>query len=243
MNRIPLLGVNIDHVASVRQARKTLYPEPLHAALIAESAGADGITVHLREDRRHIQERDIDLLQQTIQTRLNLEIGATAEMLNYALLIRPTYCCLVPERRHELTTEGGLDIIRQQANLTQACERLQASGITVSLFIDPDLTQIKAALNTGAKFIELHTGNFAEATTLDAKKFELQRIIQAAEFATNAGITVNAGHGLHYHNVSVIAKIPQVHELNIGHAIISRAIFVGLYTAVKEMKELILNAR
>ncbi len=237
-----LLGVNIDHVATLRQARGTRYPEPLHAALLAEEAGADGITLHLREDRRHIQERDVRLLVQILQTRMNFEIAVTEEMLCLAEQIKPAHVCLVPERREELTTEGGLDVAGQQDKIKAACQRLGRLGIDVSLFIDPDADQIDAAIACGAPTIELHTGAYAEAQSVSAQTHELQRIITAADYAAHK-LVVNAGHGLHYHNVQAIAQIKAMNELNIGHAIVAHALFVGFKAAVKEMKDLMIQAR
>ncbi|MDO8329369.1 MAG: pyridoxine 5'-phosphate synthase [Fluviicoccus sp.] len=236
-----LLGVNIDHVATLRQARGTRYPEPLHAALLAEEAGADGITLHLREDRRHIQERDVRLLKQMLQTRMNLEIAVTDEMLAFAESVQPEHVCLVPERREELTTEGGLDVVGQMERIAAACDRLGSAGMDVSLFIDPDTVQIEAAIACGAPTIELHTGAYAEATG-SRQELELRRIVEAVRLAQGR-IVVNAGHGLHYHNAAAIAAIPEIHELNIGHAIVAHALFVGFKDAVREMKELILRAR
>lgn len=237
------LGVNIDHVATVRQARGSQYPEPVHAALLAEQAGADGITVHLREDRRHIQDRDVFLLRQTIQTRLNFEMGVTDEMLAIAQQLKPHFCCLVPEKRQELTTEGGLDVAGQFSKIAEAVTSLQRDNILVSLFIDADFAQIDATARAGAPFIEIHTGAYADATCPKVQRAELERIRAAAEYATSLGITVNAGHGLHFHNVQAIAAIPQMYELNIGHALIARAIFTGLGPAVNEMKRLMVEAR
>ncbi len=232
-----LLGVNIDHVATLRQARGTRYPDPVKAALDAEEAGADGITLHLREDRRHIQERDVRLLRDVLQTRMNLEVALTAEMLAFAQEIRPEHVCLVPERREELTTEGGLDVLGQVQRIRDAIAALPASE--VSLFIDPELQQIQAAKDCGAPVIELHTGRYAEAETQEGQASELQRLAKAVEFATGLGLVVNAGHGLHYHNVQPIAALPGINELNIGHAIVAHAVFVGFKQAVKEMAELI----
>ncbi len=237
------LGVNIDHVATVRQARGSQYPEPVHAALLAEQAGADGITVHLREDRRHIQDRDVFLLRDTIQTRLNFEMGVTDEMLGIALQLKPHFCCLVPEKRQELTTEGGLDIVGQLSKIDTAVKTLAAENILVSLFIDADFKQIEAVAKVGAPYIEIHTGAYADATCPKVQKVELERIRAAAEYAASLGIIVNAGHGLHFHNVQPIAAIPQMYELNIGHALIARAIFTGLGPAVTEMKRLMVEAR
>ncbi|RAU35742.1 MULTISPECIES: pyridoxine 5'-phosphate synthase [Pseudomonas] len=232
-----LLGVNIDHVATLRQARGTRYPDPVKAALDAEEAGADGITLHLREDRRHIQERDVRLLRDLLQTRMNLEVALTPEMLAFAQEIRPEHVCLVPERREELTTEGGLDVLGQVQRIRDAIAALPASE--VSLFIDPDLQQIQAAKDSGAPVIELHTGRYAEAETQEAQAHELQRLARAVEFATGLGLVVNAGHGLHYHNVQPIAALPGINELNIGHAIVAQAVFVGFKQAVRDMAELI----
>ncbi|NMY92514.1 pyridoxine 5'-phosphate synthase [Pseudomonas oryzihabitans] len=232
-----LLGVNIDHVATLRQARGTRYPDPVKAALDAEEAGADGITLHLREDRRHIQERDVRLLRDLLQTRMNLEVALTPEMLAFAQEIRPEHVCLVPERREELTTEGGLDVLGQVQRIRDAIAALPASEM--SLFIDPDLQQIQAAKDSGAPVIELHTGRYAEAETQEAQAHELQRLARAVEFATGLGLVVNAGHGLHYHNVQPIAALPGINELNIGHAIVAQAVFVGFKQAVREMAELI----
>lgn len=237
------LGVNIDHVATVRQARGSQYPEPVHAALVAEQAGADGITVHLREDRRHIQDRDVFLLRDTIQTRLNFEMGVTDEMLGIALKLKPEFCCLVPEKRQELTTEGGLDIVGQFSKIDNAVKTLAADNILVSLFIDADFKQIDAVAKAGAPYIEIHTGAYADATCPKIQRAELERIRAAAEYAASLGIIVNAGHGLHFHNVQAIAAIPQMYELNIGHALIARAIFTGLGPAVAEMKRLMVEAR
>ncbi len=232
-----LLGVNIDHVATLRQARGTRYPDPVKAALDAEEAGADGITLHLREDRRHIQERDVRLLRELLQTRMNLEVALTAEMLAFAREIRPEHVCLVPERREELTTEGGLDVLGQVQRIRDAIAALPASE--VSLFIDPDLQQIQAAKDSGAPVIELHTGRYAEAETPEEQAHELQRLTKAVEFAAGLGLVVNAGHGLHYHNVQAIAALPGINELNIGHAIVAHAVFVGFKQAVAEMAQLI----
>ncbi|KKO44410.1 pyridoxine 5'-phosphate synthase [Arsukibacterium ikkense] len=237
------LGVNIDHVATLRQARGTSYPEPLHAALLAEQAGADGITVHLREDRRHIIDRDVFLLRQTLSTRLNFEMAVTDEMLNIAGKLKPHFCCLVPEKRQELTTEGGLDVAGQLSRMTDAVSQLATDNVLVSLFIDADHAQIAAAAASGAPFIEIHTGRYAEATDSKVQQAELARITEAAAYAASLGLTVNAGHGLHYHNVQPIAAIPQMYELNIGHAIVARAIFSGLAGAVTEMKRLMVEAR
>jgi pyridoxine 5-phosphate synthase len=238
-----LLGVNIDHIATIRQARGTRYPDPVQAAIEAEQAGADGITLHLREDRRHIQDRDVWLLKDILQTRMNLEMAVTEEMLDLAKRVKPAHCCLVPERREELTTEGGLNVADQSNAVTTACQRLTEAGIQVSLFIDPDFAQIDAAKTAGAPVIELHTGAYADATSTASQTAELQRIIQAAHYAHEQGLIVNAGHGLHFHNVTPIAAIPVINELNIGHALIARALFTGIGKAVSEMKAIMLRAR
>lgn len=237
------LGVNIDHIATIRNARGTHYPDPVHAADIAERAGADGITVHLREDRRHINDRDVRILKETINTRLNLEMAVTDEMLKIACEVKPTFCCLVPEKREELTTEGGLDVVSGLNNISHACKVLHESGITVSLFIDADKAQIDAAKQTGAEYIEIHTGQYAEATTEAQQILELERLKEGISYAHGLGLKVNAGHGLHYHNVKPIAAIEELIELNIGHAIIARAAFDGLDKAVKDMRSLMLEAR
>ena len=234
-----LLGVNIDHIATLRQARGTRYPEPVQAALVAEQAGADGITVHLREDRRHINDRDVELLAQTLQTRMNLEMAATEEMVGIACRIKPPHCCLVPEKREELTTEGGLDVAGNKAWIAQCCQRLGQAGIEVSLFIDADKAQIAAARECGAPAIEIHTGGYADAETVDAQQQELARIREGVAFALEQGLVVNAGHGLHYHNTLPIAEIPGINELNIGHSIIARAAITGLDEAVRSMRALI----
>lgn len=236
-----LLGVNIDHIATLRQARGTRYPDPVQAAIEAEQAGADGITVHLREDRRHIQERDVRLLAEVLQTRMNLEMAVTDEMLAFAGEIRPAHVCLVPERREELTTEGGLDVAGNQARVQEAVEELSGQGAEVSLFIDADPRQIEAAARVGAPVIELHTGHYADTTGAEQGE-ALKRIREGAAYARKLGLVVNAGHGLHYHNVEPIAAIPGIHELNIGHAIIARALFSGLATAVRDMRTLMLSA-
>ena len=241
--QLPLLGLNIDHVATLRQARGTLYPEPLHAALLAEQAGADSITLHLREDRRHIQDHDVLRLREVLQTRMNLEMAVTDEMIDFACRIKPHDCCLVPERREELTTEGGLDVAGQLERVHAACDRLRTAGIRVSLFIDADPRQVDAAVACEAPVIELHTGHYADATDDAAQKKILNDIIRVARDAADVGLQVNAGHGLHYHNVQAIAAIPQIEELNIGHAIIARAVFVGLPQAISEMKQLMRSAR
>jgi len=242
-NRPLSLGVNIDHVATVRQARGTRYPEPVHAALLAEQAGADSITLHLREDRRHIQNHDLETLAAVVQTHLNLEIAITGEMLDIACRVGPRDCCLVPERREELTTEGGLDVVSQLEAVARACRQLSESGIRVSLFVDPDKTQLDAALQAGATVVELHTGAYADAKDPAKREAELERIRSAALHGVAIGLEVNAGHGLNYHNVQPVAALPELKELNIGHAIISRAIFVGMVEAVREMKRLLVEAR
>lgn len=242
-NKIILLGVNIDHVATLRQARKTRYPDPVEAVYAAENGGADGITVHLREDRRHIQERDIEIIMQTLQTRLNLEMAVTDFMLDYAEKVMPQHCCLVPEKREELTTEGGLDVLSQEAKVSEATARLKNLGVEVSLFIDPDIQQIEAALRCSAPVIEIHTGAYADAKSETERHHELQRIIKAVHFADKAGLVVNAGHGLNYQNVQAIAAIAEINELNIGHGIVARAIFTGFECAVREMKRLMVEAR
>lgn len=238
-----LLGVNIDHVATLRQARGTRYPDPIQAAIEAELAGADSVTLHLREDRRHIQERDVEMLKGILQTRMNLEMAATEEMLAIAERIRPADCCLVPERREELTTEGGLDVAGQTGKLREACTRLAGSCVRVSLFVDPDPRQVEAAKAVGAPAIEIHTGHYADAKSAADRAVELDRIAKAAELGHALGLQVNAGHGLHYHNVEPIASLGQLRELNIGHAIVARALFTGLREAVGEMKRLMLQAR
>jgi len=237
------LGVNIDHIATVRNARGTHYPDPVQAAFVAEQAGADGITVHLREDRRHITDRDIALLRQTIQTRMNLEMAVTEEMVDIACQTRPHFCCLVPEKREEVTTEGGLDVAGQQTKINEAVARLQQANILVSLFIDPDFQQIDAAVTAKAPFIEIHTGAYAQAQDPEEVEKELERIRTAVSYAASKGLKVNAGHGLTYHNVQAIAALPEIYELNIGHAIIGRALFSGLADAVREMKQCLQDAR
>ena len=236
------LGVNIDHVATLRQARGTPYPRPVEAAVMAEQAGADSITVHLREDRRHIQDQDLLEIQEAMRTHMNLEMAVTEEMLGIAANLQPSDVCLVPESREELTTEGGLDVLGQQDKIKDACARLAEAGIRVSLFIDPDPAQLDAAVNVGAPVIELHTGSYADAEE-SLQQSELKRVVDAARHAADIGLVVNAGHGLHYGNVAAIARIEQIVELNIGHAIISRAVFDGLVTAVSEMKTRMLEAQ
>ena len=236
------LGVNIDHVATVRQARGTTYPSPVEAALVAEAAGADAITLHLREDRRHIQENDVVILRDRLKTRMNLESAVTEEMIAFACRIKPHDICLVPERREELTTEGGLDVIRHFQQVSAACKRLAEAGIRVSLFVDAQAGQIEAAVEAGAPVIELHTGRYADAATTEMQQVELETIRTMAAYAFGRGLQVNAGHGLHYENTVQIAAIPELSELNIGHAIVSRALFVGFAEAVREMKALIQQA-
>jgi pyridoxine 5-phosphate synthase len=233
------LGVNIDHVATIRQARGGVEPDPLAAAFIAEMAGADGITIHLREDRRHIQDRDLRLLRQAIKTRLNLEMAATDEMIGIALEVKPDMCTLVPEKRQELTTEGGLDVRLHISLITDAVRRLQDGGLVVSLFIDPDPDQIKAAARTGADYIEIHTGTFAEATDWKTEREELLKIENAVRLARKVELGVNAGHGLNYSNIKKITAIGGVEEFNIGHSIISKAVLVGLERAVRDMADLV----
>lgn len=237
-----LLGVNIDHIATLRQARGTHYPDPVKAAILAEAGGADGITVHLREDRRHIQERDVYLIKEVLETRLNLEMAVTENMLTFAEKLKPFYACFVPEKREELTTEGGLDITSDLSKFQTACSRLQKAGIEVSLFIDPEPKQIEAAHQCGAKIIEIHTGHYANATNKNTEKQALKRVIEATELGISLGLQVNAGHGLHYRNVQAIAQIPGMYELNIGHSIVSQSVFCGLQTAVQTMKRLIEQA-
>ncbi len=236
------LGVNIDHVATIRQSRGTIYPDPVTAAVIAEQSGADSITFHLREDRRHIQTRDCLLLKQMVQTKLNLEIAVTDEMLDFASELQPQDCCLVPEKREELTTEGGLDVAENFDRVKQACERLASHACRVSLFIDANRRQIDAAVACDAPCIEIHTGHFADATG-EKQQLLLLEINEAIEYAYSRGLQVNAGHGLHYHNVQAIARNPRVVELNIGHAIMADAFFHGLAHSVSEMKRLIVEAR
>ena len=236
------LGVNIDHVATLRQARRARYPDPLYAALLAEEAGADSITLHLREDRRHIQDRDVTVMREALQTRMNLEMAVTEEMVRIAQKVLPQDVCLVPESRQEITTEGGLDVEGQGARVGDAVKALGASGIRVSLFIDPDPAQIEAAQRAGAPVIELHTGAYAESTG-GARSREFERMCSAAKFAARLGLIVNAGHGLNYHNVEPIAAIPEIVELNIGHAIVARAVVDGMAKAVRDMKELMRAAR
>jgi pyridoxine 5-phosphate synthase len=236
------LGVNIDHVATLRQARGTPYPSPVEAALLAEKYGADSITLHLREDRRHIQDEDVRVLRPALQTRMNLEMAATAEMIDIALDVKPQDVCLVPERREERTTEGGLDVEGNFDTIRHACSELGQAGIRVSLFIAPDSAQLDAAKEAGAPVVELHTGHYADASGREQAE-ELERIRAAAQYGASLGLRVNAGHGLHCQNVQPIAAIPELYELNIGHAIIAQAVFVGLERAVREMKDLMVAAR
>jgi pyridoxine 5-phosphate synthase len=242
MNKFIALGVNIDHVATLRQARRARYPDPSHAALAAEMAGADLITLHLREDRRHIQIQDVRALKDLLKTRMNLEMAVTDEMLDIARAVRPPDCCLVPEKRQEITTEGGLDAASQVQRLKEAVSILVVAGIRVSLFIDPDPQQIEAAVQIGAPVVELHTGAFAESAG-SHQATELARLREGARLAASLGLEVHAGHGLNYHNVQPVAAIPEIVELNIGHAIIARAVFDGISTAVRDMRALMLAAR
>ena len=236
------LGVNVDHIATVRQARRAQVPDPVEAALLAEQAGADGITVHLREDRRHIQERDVEQLRESVRTKINLEMAVTFEMVEYAEKLRPNDACFVPEKREELTTEGGLDVVAYQSKIKEAVARLQDRGIHVSLFIDPDGVQIEAARQTGAHGIEIHTGTYCNTAGAEREK-QRQAIADAATLARRLGLEVHGGHGLDYENVPPIATIPEIVELNIGHSIIARAVMVGISQAVREMKELLAKAR
>ncbi|WP_168542170.1 pyridoxine 5'-phosphate synthase [Acinetobacter sp. A2] len=238
-----LLGVNIDHVATLRQARGTNYPDPVKAALICEQAGAEGITLHLREDRRHIQDDDVRRMRPLLKTRMNLEMAVTEEMIAFAKEIRPQHVCLVPERREEVTTEGGLDVVGNFEAVKAATQELTAMGCDVSLFIDADIAQIDAAVACGAPTIEIHTGAYANAASEATQQAELTRIVQGVEYAASRGLVINAGHGLNLENVGPIATIPHIHELNIGHALIGDAVFVGLEQAVKRMKAAIDAAR
>lgn len=238
-----LLGVNIDHVATLRQARGTTYPDPVNAALMCEQAGAEGITLHLREDRRHIQDDDVRRMRPLLKTHMNLELAVTDEMVAFAKEILPQHVCFVPEKRQEITTEGGLDVVGHFEEVKKATQELVALGCDVSLFIDADIAQIDAAVACGAQTIEIHTGAYADATTPEAQQAELERIIQGAQYAAAKGLVVNAGHGLHLDNVTPIAAIPEIHELNIGHSIIADAVFVGLPQAVQQMKAAIKAAR
>lgn len=234
-----LLGVNIDHVATIRQARGTRYPEPIQAALVAEQAGADAITLHLREDRRHIQERDVELLRDILHTRMNLEMAATDDMAAIACRLLPADVCLVPERRAELTTEGGLDVAGNQTQLRAVCARLAEAGVRVSLFVDAEPAQLEAACAVGAPVVEIHTGHYANMHSPQLRASALARVRRAVELGLTLGLQVNAGHGLDYHNVQAVAALPGVRELNIGHSIIARALFCGLDQAVRDMKRLI----
>jgi pyridoxine 5-phosphate synthase len=236
------LGVNIDHVATLRQVRRASYPDPLLAALVAEQAGADSITLHLREDRRHIQDHDVERMRASLQTRMNLEMAATDAMIEIARRVRPQDACLVPERREEVTTEGGLDVAGQVARLRDCCAALREAGSRVSLFIDPEPKQLEAAFEAGAPVVELHTGAYADSSG-ERQALELMRLVEAARFGSRIGLTVHAGHGLHYHNVQPVAAIAEIVELNIGHAIVARAVFDGLAAAVREMKSLMTAAR
>ena len=236
------LGVNIDHVATLRQARRAPYPDPLYAALVAEQSGADSITLHLREDRRHIQDHDVRRMRAALQTRMNLEMAATDEMIVIAREVRPQDVCLVPEQRTEVTTEGGLDVAGQRARLRDCCAALREAGMRVSMFIDPDPEQIEAAHEIGAPVVELHTGAYAEASGEHQAK-EFMRLVTGARHGAQVGLTVHAGHGLHYHNVQPVAAIPEIVELNIGHAIVARAVFAGMAAAVGEMQRLMVEAR
>ncbi|MBB1310020.1 pyridoxine 5'-phosphate synthase [Pseudoalteromonas sp. SR41-8] len=238
-----LLGINVDHIATLRQARGTSYPDPAHAASVAEHAGADGITIHLREDRRHIQDRDVYVMAKTIQTRMNLEIAVTDEMIDIALDVKPAYVCLVPEKREELTTEGGLDVVGNLDKIKAATAKLTDAGIKVSLFIDADKAQLDAATACNAPYVEIHTGAYADAQTDTEIQKQLEHIHQGVKYAASLGLIVNAGHGLHYHNVKPIAAMKEIYELNIGHAIIARAAIDGLDKAVRDMKRLMLEAR
>ncbi|ENW29435.1 MULTISPECIES: pyridoxine 5'-phosphate synthase [Acinetobacter] len=238
-----LLGVNIDHVATLRQARGTTYPDPVNAALICEQAGAEGITLHLREDRRHIQDDDVRRMRPALKTRMNLELAVTDEMIAFAKEIKPQHVCFVPEKRQEVTTEGGLDVVGNFDAVKAATQELAAIGSDVSLFIDADFAQIDAAVACGAPTIEIHTGAYADAETPEVQQAELERIVKGAEYAASKGLVVNAGHGLNLDNVTPIAAIPQIHELNIGHSLIADAVFVGLAQAVQQMKAVIKSAR
>lgn len=246
MKKNALLGVNIDHIATIRNFRNTLYPDPIQAVFIAEEAGADSITVHLREDRRHINERDIYLLRKVITTKMNLEMAITDEMIKIACNLKPDFCCLVPEKRQEITTEKGLDVINNIKKISKTVKILQSHNICVSLFIDPDQHQIDASILSGASFIEIHTGSYGKQSSkslYNSFNKELLKISKLIKYAHSKGLKVNAGHGLNYHNVSYIASLPEIYELNIGHAIISRSFFTGLSKAIKEIKKIIINAR
>jgi pyridoxine 5-phosphate synthase len=237
------LGVNVDHVATIRQSRRTQYPDPVAAATLAELAGADQITIHLREDRRHVQERDLQILRRTVSTRLNLEMAATQEMVKIALETKPDLVTLVPERREELTTEGGLDLVASREAVRRVVRTLRDAEIEVSVFIDPDLDQVKAAHRIESQVVEFHTGRYCEARLAADRKRELARLIDACKAASKLGLVVAAGHGLHYENVTAVAAIPEIQELNIGHAIVARAVLLGMDRAVREMKELLEKAR
>ena len=244
MRRVRIrLGVNVDHVATIRQARGTPYPDPVQAGLLAARAGADSITIHLREDRRHIQEHDVERMLAELRVPVNLEMAITADMVRRACKARPPYCCLVPERRQELTTEGGLDVAGQRAKVRAACARLAGAGIAVALFVDPDPRQLEACLKTGAPHLEIHTGRYADATRATVRQRELRRIADFAGLAARAGLEVHAGHGLNLHNVTAVAAIPEIVELNIGHSIVARALYVGFPKAVKEMRQAMQRAR
>jgi len=239
VNKRILLGVNVDHIATLRQARGTTYPDPAYAAMLAEEAGADGITIHPREDRRHIQDRDVRVMKETLQTRMNLEMAVTDAMLKFALEIQPEHCCLVPEKREELTTEGGLDVVSNESRVKAVCQRLGEQGIEASLFIDAQESQIDAAVRCGAPAIELHTGAYADAISPTQQAEELLRVAKGVKYALAKGLIVNAGHGLHYHNTQAIAALPGINELNIGHSIVARAVMTGFSRAVKDMRALI----
>ncbi len=236
------LGVNVDHVATVRQARRVDVPDPVEAALLAEAAGADGITVHLREDRRHIQERDVRILRQRLHTKLNLEMAVTPAMLAFAENVRPDDACFVPEKREELTTEGGLDVVSHRQKIREATQRLHSLAVRVSLFVDPETAQIEASRDVGAHAVEIHTGAYCNALSVEREK-QLQAILEASKFAQSLGLEVHGGHGLNYDNVLPIAQIPEMAELNIGHSIIARALIVGIEQAVREMKDLLSKAK
>ncbi len=237
------LGVNIDHIATLREARGTIYPSPLEAALICENNGADSITLHLREDRRHIQDSDVVEIRSSLKTKMNLEMAATDEMIKIARQIKPQDCCLVPEKREELTTEGGLDVASQISRMTEVCQQLNEENIRTSLFIDADIKQIDAAMSCGAPVIEIHTGHFADSTTIEEQADKYTQIKKACKYAHGIGLQVNAGHGLTIQNTKLIAEINEIVELNIGHSIVARSVFIGLENAVSEIKELMLEAR
>jgi len=237
------LGVNIDHIATLREARGTIYPSPLEAALICENSGADSITLHLREDRRHIQDSDVVEIRSSLKTKMNLEMAATDEMIKIARQIKPQDCCLVPEKREELTTEGGLDVASQISRMTEVCQQLKEENIRTSLFIDADMKQIDAAMSCGAPVIEIHTGHFADSTTIEEQADKYTQIKKACKYAHGIGLQVNAGHGLTIQNTKLIAEINEIVELNIGHSIVARSVFIGLENAVSEIKELMLEAR